>query len=87
MDIKKINEKVKDAKSFEEIKAILTDEELVYWLAYDLDTLEVRMADGDECLIKDILKVIGKTNYSIRHSMHLLDIAKELLLIIGRFQF
>ena len=84
-EIYEIKEKVKGMKTYEEVMKNLSDEELV---AYFLDeNFDYRLAIHDSCLIKDILKVLGSKGYSVSHSIEVLDVAKEILKMIARFNF
>lgn len=81
-----ISKKSSGAKDFSEARKVLTDDELVYYLIaknYELS----ETYDGEECIIKDILKLFGARGYSVKHSLHLLDVAKEVLISIARFEF
>ena len=85
MNIDEIREKVKDVKSFAEAKAILSREELIYYVLNVLPH-KLKMQEGDEYLIINILKILGSKGYSVKHSLHLLEIAKDVVQIIGRFE-
>ena len=85
LDIEEISEKIKDAKTFAEVKSILTEEELIYCVIAD-PPRKPQMQEGDEFLIMDILKILGSKGYSVKHSLHLLNIAKDVIQIIGRFE-
>lgn len=81
-----ISEKTKDIEEFSEVRKVLTDEEIIfYYIAKNCELSETY--DGEECVIKDILKVLGAKKYSVKHSLHLLDVAKEVLKSIARFEF
>lgn len=83
--IHEIKEKVEGMKTYEEIMKNLSDEEVV---AYLLDEkFDYRLAIHDSCLIKDILKLIGSKKYSVRHAIEVLDVTKEILKMIARFNF
>ena len=81
-----ISEKVSGAKDISEAREILTDEELIfYFIAKNGELSET--IEGEECIIKNILKLLGTKEYSVKHSLHLLDTAKEVLISIARFKF
>ena len=81
-----IAEKTKDIEDFSEVRKVLTDEEIIfYYIAKNCELSETYY--GAERIIKDILKVLGAKKYSVKHSLHLLDVAKEVLKSIARFEF
>ena len=80
-----ISEKTKGMEDFHEVREVLTDEEIVfYYIVKNAELAEIY--EGEECIIKDILKVLGAKKYSVKHSLHLLDVAKEVLKSIARFE-
>lgn len=80
-----ISVKTKGMEDFHEARKVLTDEEIVfYYIAKNGELSEIY--EGEECIIKDILKVLGAKKYSVKHSLHLLDVAKEVLKSIARFE-
>ena len=84
MDYKEIVDKVKDLKTWEEVRGKLTDRELVYLL---INEKYGAIVDGDAYPITDILKIVGRKNYSIEHALRILDMAKDLISTIARFEF
>lgn len=81
-----ISKKASNANNFAEAREMLTDDELVYYLiAKNYEMSETYT--GEECVIKDILKLLGANGYSVKHSLHLLDVAREVLISIARFEF
>lgn len=83
MEIEEISKKIKDVKTFAEVKEILTPEELIcYEMKYGHWSNE--LAEGDECLVIEIVKILGEKGYSIRHCLFLLDVAKDTLISIAR---
>lgn len=83
MDIKKIIEKIKDTKTYEEAKEILTPEELICYM-YRCGKEADRDQEGDEYLIIEIVKILAQKGYSVRHSLYLLDRVKETVLSLVR---
>jgi hypothetical protein len=81
-----IAEKLKDVKTFAEAKEILTDEEMVYYFMDATDNLQ-ETQEGEELVIRDILKALGAKKYSVKHALYLLDVAKDVLSVIARFDF
>lgn len=81
-----IYEKLKDVKTFTEAQEVLTDDEMVYHLMKTTGCVS-EIQEGEEHVIRDILKAIGKKNYSVKHALYLLDVAKDILSIIARFEF
>ena len=59
---------------------------MVYYFMDATDNLQ-ETQEGEELVIRDILKAIGKKNYSVKHALYLLDVAKDILSIIARFEF
>ena len=43
--------------------------------------------EGEELVIRDILKALGAKKYSVKHALYLLDVAKDVLSVIARFDF
>lgn len=85
MDINEIKEKVKSVKTYEEAKAILTEEELIYYIAYVESDYEV--IDEDVPVLISMFKSVSEQNYSIRHALAIFDLAKEVLMVVGRFKY
>ena len=83
MDIEKIIEKIKDTKTYEEAKEILTMEELICYMHQGGREAD-RDQEGDEYLIIEIVKILAQKGYSVRHSLYLLDRAKETVLSLAR---
>lgn len=75
-----------NAKTYSEWRKTMTDEELVsFCIENECEYEEVK--EGEECIIKDILKILGTKKYSVMHSIHLLEVAKKVLCSIARFEF
>ena len=85
MKIEEVSEKIKDAKSFEEMKAILTTEELIFYLM-KYGKWSEDMLEGDECLVIEVIKILSANGCSARHLIHLLDVAKETALSLARIE-
>lgn len=85
MDIKGIQEKIKDSNSMAESKKILTAEELVTALLHDC-VKGNGLAKGDEQVIAQVLQVLGERNYTVSHIQRILDVTKELVPFIATFQ-
>lgn len=86
MDNKKLEEiaeKTKDAQTFAEAKAILTPDEMIYYLIAYGEWAE-EMCEGDECLVAEAIKILASKGYSARHLLHLLDVAKDTVLSLAR---
>lgn len=84
-EFENINAKIKDAKKFSDYRAALSDEELVaYVLAVHLYNEEIE--SGEENVIKDILLLLKATRRSTRHSLFLLEKAKDALLQLSFLQ-
>lgn len=81
-----IEEKADGAESFKELKSRLTESELAYYMIYR-GNLAREILEGEERIIEDILKLLGAEKRSVKHSLYLLDVAKETLLSIARFEF
>lgn len=84
--IRDISLKTSGINDFSEARKILTDDELVFYCIVKNSEL-AETYEGEECVIKDILKLLGAKRYSVKHSLHLLDVAKEVLKSIARFEF
>lgn len=86
MKYSEIADKVENVNTWEDAREKLTDEELVCYLIHDCPKAFPIM-EGDARIVAGILKAVGSANRSIRHSRHLLDVAKHLIGTIGRFNF
>lgn len=85
MNIRLIEEKVKDVKTFAEAEERLTKEELIYYMCYRNGITKI--FDGEESVLVEILQALGKNNKSVQHSLHLLDVAKTLLPMLSSFTY
>lgn len=85
MDIKAIQEKIKDSNSMAETKKILTEEELVAALLHDCVNSN-GLVEGDEQVIAQVLQVLGERNYTVSYIQQMLEATKELVPFIATFQ-
>jgi len=80
LDWDAIEEKVKGSKNLAETKERLTKGELIECMLIGCEAdPDMRVKDGDEYLILQILELLNKENCSMRYAEYLLDIAKKIL--------
>lgn len=74
-----ILEKVKDANSYSKVREILSDDDLALFGIYAAQA-DGEFEEEDECLVKDILLLLKASRRSTRHSLFVLEQAKDALL-------
>lgn len=86
MNLNEIKKKLdaENVKSMEEAKKVLTMEELIFYIAKEN---KIQIVPESECLIADILKMLESNNYSVRHSLLVLETAKELLPYLSKLRY
>lgn len=75
-------EKTENASSYSECRKVLADEELAI-LGIHHAKFPDELGEGDECLVKDILLLLKASRCSTRHSLFVLDRAKDALLMLS----
>ena len=72
-------EKAENAISYSELRKVLTDDELAILGIQEARFCE-ELEENDECLVKDILLLLKASRRSTRHSLFVLEQAKDALL-------
>ena len=85
LDIKEIRSKAKGIRYIENVMNVLSLEETIAYLN-DGTIKSANFRPGDECLIADILRTLSGKGHSVRHSLEILDMAKDFLLSISQTQ-
>lgn len=82
MDYEEIFEKIEGAKTYKEMRSLLSDEELALFAAHEVNYDE-EFDEKDECLVKDILLLLKASRHSARHSFVVLEKVKDALLLLS----
>lgn len=86
MDLNEIKKKldVGNVKSIDEAKKVLSMEELIFYIAKEN---KIHLVPESECQIASILKTLESKGYSVRHSLLVLDAAKELIPYLSKLRY